>query len=101
MLLPANMVRYRLSEAGLDNLQHRYHVLAMPEEAWSDPGFMGLLLDNGIPYARLSLLKKAGKPEFLLLPKEHQDATALGEGLRLAGAPNVLDYLRQLATIAE
>ncbi|WP_175253759.1 MULTISPECIES: DUF6685 family protein [Pseudomonas] len=101
VLLPANMVRYRLSETGLDNLQHRYHVLAMPEEAWSDPGFMGLLLDNGIPYARLSLLKKAGKPEFLLLPKEHQDATALGEGLRLAGAPNVLDYLRQLASVAE
>jgi len=34
----------------------------MPEAAWSDPGFMGLLLDNGIPYARLSLLKKAGTP---------------------------------------
>lgn len=101
VLLPANVVRYRLSEKGLDNLQHRYHVLAMPEEAWSDPGFMGLLLDNGIPYARLSLLKKAGKPEFLLLPKEHQDATALGEGLRLAGAPNVLEYLRQLAAVAE
>ncbi|MGG2400128.1 DUF6685 family protein [Pseudomonas sp. SH1-B] len=97
VLLPANLTRYRLHEPGLDNLQSRYHVLAMPEEAWSDPSFMGLLLDNGIPYARLSLLKKAGRPEFLLLPKEHQDATALGEGLRLAGAPNVLDYLRQLA----
>ena len=31
----------------------------------------GLLLDNGLPYARLSLLKAAGAPEFLLLPKEH------------------------------
>lgn len=95
--LPANLVRYRLNEAGLDNLQNRYHVLAMPEAAWSDPSFMGLLLDNGIPYARLSLLKKAGTPEFLLLPKEHQEATALGEGLRLAGAPDVPSHLRQLA----
>jgi len=61
------------------------------------PSFMGLLLDNGIPYARLSLLKKAGTPEFLLLPKEHQEATALGEGLRLAGAQDVPSHLRQLA----
>ena len=97
VLLPANLVRYRLNEAGLDNLQKRYHVLAMPEAAWSDPSFMGLLLDNGIPYARLSLLKKAGTPEFLLLPKEHQEATALGEGLRLAGAQDVPSHLRQLA----
>ena len=96
-LLPANLIRYRLSASGLDNLQLRYHVLAMPGEAWSDPGFMGLLLDNGLPYARLSLLKAAGAPEFLLLPKEHPEATALGEGLRLAGAPDVLSYLRQLA----
>jgi hypothetical protein len=97
VFLPANLLRYRLNETGLDNLQSRYHVLAMPEAAWSDPGFMGLLLDNGIPYARLSLLKKAGTPEFLLLPKEHQEATALGEGLRLAGAPDVPGHLRQLA----
>ena len=94
--LPANLVRYRLNEAGLDNLQKHYHVLAMPEAAWSDPSFMGLLLDNGIPYARLSLLKKAGTPEFLLLPKDHQPATALGEGLRLAGAADVPSHLRQL-----
>ena len=96
VLLPANMIRYRLSAVGLDNLQRRYHVLAMPGEAWSDPGFMGLLLDNGLPYARLSLLKTTGAPEFLLLPKENLEATALGEGLRLAGAPDVPAYLRQL-----
>lgn len=96
VLLPANLTRYRLSAGGLDNLQQRYHVLAMPGETWSDPSFMGLLLDNGLPYARLSLLKTAGAPEFLLLPKEHPEATALGEGLRLAGAPDVLAYLRQL-----
>ena len=101
MCIRDSLVRYRLNEAGLDNLQSRYHVLAMPEAAWSDPGFMGLLLDNGIPYARLSLLKKAGTPEFLLLPKGHQDATALGEGLRLAGAPNVPGHLRKLGVPAE
>lgn len=99
--LPANLVRYRLNETGLDDLQSRYHVLAMPEAAWSDPSFMGLLLDNAIPYARLSLLKKAGTPEFLMLPKEHQDATALGEGLRLAGAPDVPEHLRQLTVQAD
>lgn len=96
VLLPANLTRYRLNPVGLDNLQARYHVLGMPGEAWSDPNFMSLLLDSGPPYARLSLLKTAGAPEFLLLPKEHPEATALGEGLRLAGAPDVLTYLRQL-----
>lgn len=100
VLLPANMVHYRLNETGLDDLQNRYHVLAMPEAAWNDPSFMGLLLDSALPYARLSLLKKAGTPEFLLLPKEHQEATALGEGLRLAGAPDVLSHLRRLISQA-
>lgn len=57
---------------------------------------MGLLLDSRLPYARLSLLKTTGSPEFLLLPKEHPEATALGEGLRQAGAPDVLAYMRQL-----
>ncbi|MHC5879841.1 hypothetical protein ACYT69_13030, partial [Streptococcus pyogenes] len=47
--LPANLVRFRLNETGLNDLQNRYHVLAMPEAAWSDPSFMGLLLDNAIP----------------------------------------------------
>lgn len=96
VLLPGNLVSYRLNPVGLDNLQTRYHVLAMPGEAWSDPSFMGLLLDSRLPYARLSLLKTTGSPEFLLLPKEHPEATALGEGLRQAGAPDVLAYMRQL-----
>lgn len=94
--LPANLTRLRLSPTGIAEMERRYHVLAMPAEAWSDATFMGLLLDNGLPYSRLSLLKTAGAPEFLLLPKEHPAATALGEGLRQAGAPDVLAYLRQL-----
>lgn len=94
--LPAELSQYRLSEQGLSNLQQHYHVLAMPNAAWSDPVFMTLLLDNGLPYARLSLLGGPGSPEFLLLPKHSSEATALGEGLRLAGAPDVVAYLQQL-----
>lgn len=94
--LPANLARYSLSAAGVDNLDREYHVLAMPGEAWSDSTFMGLLLDSGLPYARLSLLRGADAPEFLLLPKQHQEANALGEGLRLAGAPDMLGLLRSM-----
>jgi len=95
--LPAELTRYRLSANGLAELHKGYHVLAMPVQAWSDPAFMGLLLDNGTPYARLSLLRNPGAPEFLLLPKHNPEAMALGEGLRLAGAPDVVAYLKTLA----
>ena len=94
--LPAELTSYRLSASGLATLEQRYHVLAMPAAAWSDPTFMGLLLDNGLPYARLALLRNPGAPEFLLLPKHSQEATALGEGLCLAGAPNVVKHLKTL-----
>lgn len=95
--LPAELTTYRLNPAGLTELDTHYHVLAMPVQAWSDPAFMGLLLDGGIPYSRLSLLKNSGAPEFLLLPKDHPEATALGEGLRLAGAADVVRYLASLS----
>uniref|UniRef100_UPI0035678ACC DUF6685 family protein n=1 Tax=Pseudomonas sp. TaxID=306 RepID=UPI0035678ACC len=95
--LPAELSRYRLSSGGLNELQQRYHVLAMPGAAWSDPAFMSLLLDTGLPYARLSLLRNPGAPEFLLLPKHSAEASALGEGLRLAGAPDVVLHLQGLA----
>ncbi|MDX1724298.1 MAG: DUF6685 family protein [Pseudomonas sp.] len=95
--LPAELSRYRLNSSGLTELQQRYHVLAMPGAAWSAPAFMSLLLDTGLPYARLSLLRTPDAPEFLLLPKHSAEATALGEGLRLAGAPDVVLYLQELA----
>ncbi|WP_271411752.1 DUF6685 family protein [Pseudomonas sp. Q1-7] len=95
--LPAEITDYHLDTAGLGQLDDRYHVLAMPVQAWSDPAFMGLLLDGGIPYSRLTFLRNAGAPEFILLPKNHADATALGEGLRLAGAADVVRYLQALA----
>lgn len=91
--LPAEISRYRLSSTGLGELKRLYHVLAMPVQSWSDPTFMGLLLDNGLPYSRLSLLRDNGAAEFLLLPKASAEANALGEGLRLAGAPDVVGYL--------
>jgi hypothetical protein len=94
--LPADLCHYRLSAQGLSELQQQYHALAMPAAAWSDPAFMGLLLDSGLPYARLSLLRSPGDPEILLLPKHSAEATALGEGLRLAGAPDVVGYLQRL-----
>ncbi|WP_339079219.1 DUF6685 family protein [Pseudomonas sp. TMP9] len=94
--LPAELSYYRLSEQGLADLQQHYHVLGMPNAAWSDSAFMALLLDKGLPYARLSLLGGPGAAEFLLLPKHSPEANALGEGLRLAGAPDVVGYLRQL-----
>lgn len=94
--LPAQLTRYRISQYGLDELKQQYHMLAMPVQAWSDPAFMGLLLDNHLPYARLSLLRNPGAPEFLLLPKTSAEANALGEGLRLAGAPDVVSYIEQL-----
>ncbi|VXC36349.1 conserved hypothetical protein [Pseudomonas sp. 8AS] len=94
--LPAQLTRYRLNPSGLAELKQHYHVLAMPVQAWSDPAFMGVLLDNRLPYARLSLLRNPGAPEFLLLPKASAEANALGEGLRLAGAPDVVAYLEQL-----
>lgn len=94
--LPAELTRYRLNPAGIAELQQRYHMLAMPVQAWIDPAFMALLLDNGLPYARLSLLRTPGAPEFLLLPKADSAAMALGEGLRLAGAADGVSYLQTL-----
>ena len=94
--LPAAITQYSISGDGLRAFQQRYHALAMPGEAWSDADFMQLLMEHDVPYARLNLLQKPGSLEFLLLPKSAQQASALGEGLRLAGAPDMLQYLHEL-----
>lgn len=94
--LPAELTRYRISPDGLKALVDNYHMLAMPVQAWSHPGFMGLLVDTGMPYARLSLAHSQSAHEFLMLPRHHADAVALGEGLLLAGAPDVSSYLSRL-----
>ena len=96
MTIQADLSRYQISAPGLNALDQRFHMLAMPSQAWSDPAFMGLLLDGRLPYSRLSLLGTRSAAECLLLPKENAMASAFGEGLRLAGAPDVVDHLRRL-----
>ena len=96
--LPAEVAQYRLNPVVLAELHSHYHMLGMPAEAWSDPGFMGLLLDSGLPYSRLLLQRTPTVLEALLLPRADEQANALGEGLRLAGAPDLVEFLYHLPT---
>lgn len=93
--LPAQLERYDLEPGALDELEQRYHMLRIPAQAWSEPTFMSLLLDTGLPYARLALFTPE-TPECLLLPRGDERADAFGEGLRAAGAADVVKYLKQL-----
>jgi hypothetical protein len=97
--LPAELTTYRISQRGLKSLDINYHILAMPVQAWSHAPFMHLLVETGLPYARLSLKGYETANEFLMLPKHSTDAVALGEGLLLAGAPDVSAFLHMLAGI--
>lgn len=95
--LPAELTTYQISQRGLKTLDSNYHILAMPVQAWSHSGFMSLLVNTGMPYARLSMKGSTHPSEFLMLPKHSAEAVALGEGLVLAGAPDVSAFLHQLA----
>ncbi len=97
--LPCELTDYRLDAGGLHALDSEYHAVTMPAQAWNDREFMGLLLDAKIPYARLTLLRNADNSELLLLDKRQPAANALGEGLKLAGAPDLVRYLRDLPQI--
>lgn len=97
--LPCELTDYRLDTAGLQALDNEYHAVTMPAQAWSDREFMGLLLEAKIPYARLTLLRNANNSELLLLDKRQPAANSLGEGLKLAGAPDLVRYLRGLPHI--
>jgi hypothetical protein len=99
--LPCELTDYRLDATGLQALDNEYHAVTMPAQAWSDREFMGLLLDAKIPYARLTLLRNANNSELLLLDKRHPVADSLGEGLKLAGAPDMVRYLRDLPQITQ
>lgn len=99
LLMPAELVVYRLDRAGLRALDEQYHAIAMPAQAWSDAEFMALLLDTQVPYARLTVLRNASNSELLLLEKHHPTASAIGEGLKRAGAPDMVRYLRNLPQI--
>lgn len=99
--LPAEVARYRLNGAALADLQARFHMVVMPVQSWSDPAFMGLLLNSRLPYSRLSLQRMATAPETLLLPRDNALSNALGEGLRLAGAPDLGEFLHSLPHTAD
>ncbi|SNR88247.1 DUF6685 family protein [Pseudomonas segetis] len=94
--MPILMTSYQLDSEGLQQLNLHYHVLAMPAAAWSDAGFMALLLE--VPYSRLAFNGRSGATEILLLPKQSAQACALGEGLLIAGATDVAAHLQKIAT---
>ncbi|WXL23990.1 DUF6685 family protein [Ectopseudomonas mendocina] len=94
--LPASLQRYELSTQGLQALEQNYYAVAIPKPAWADPQFMELLLDTGLPYARLPLLTSDTSSEILMLPKHSAESSALGQGLIAAGAPDVIAYLSTL-----
>jgi hypothetical protein len=85
---------YSLSNAGLRNLSARYYVLAFAPESWSNPDLLSVLVESGLPYARLSAMSRTDSTEYLLLPKAHPEAAALGEGLLLSGAADLAAHLR-------
>jgi hypothetical protein len=97
--LPCELIDYRLDAGGLHALDNEYHAVTMPAQAWDDREFMSLLLDAKIPYARLTLLRNANNSELLLLDKRQPAANALGEGLKFAGAPDMVRYLHDLPQI--
>lgn len=97
--LPCELTDYRLDASGLQALDNEYHAITLPAQAWSDRTFMSLLLDAKAPYARLTLLRSASNSELLLLERSDFSANALGEGLKLAGAPDMVRYLRDLPQI--
>ncbi|HHX33644.1 MAG TPA: hypothetical protein GX719_00015 [Gammaproteobacteria bacterium] len=89
--------RYSLNIDTLRTVQNKYHMLIMPEQAWSDREFMAILLESGCPYARLALSKAPQPVEVLLLPKHKPLSDNLGRGLKLAGAYDASEILLQLA----
>ncbi len=99
VMLSANLTDYRLDRSGVQALDAEYHALTLPAQAWSDRGFMALLLDSQVPYARLTLRRDSNNAELLLLEKRNPTANAIGEGLKLAGAPDLVRYLRELPRI--
>ncbi|GGM02608.1 DUF6685 family protein [Pseudomonas asuensis] len=95
-LLPAELTTYQLDPAAIEALGEAFHVLAVPSESWNERGFVKLLIDNAIPYARLTLPGHPEQLEWLLLPRQAPLSDALGQGLKLAGAPDLLVRLRQI-----
>jgi len=93
--LPAKVTRYHFDQNGFDHLRRQWHALFMPNEAWTIPGLMHLLLETDMPYARLAKIHPDYQ-EVLLLPRNRQRSNALGLGLRKAGAFDAADWLASL-----
>ena len=89
--------RYSLNSDALKVLNRNYHMLIMPEQAWNDRQFMAILVDAGIPYARLTLTKSPMQNEVLLLSKRKKSSDILGKGLKLAGGYDAAEALLRLA----
>src|SRR5690554_1939124 len=89
--------RYSLNSDALKVLNKNYHMLIMPEQAWSDRQFMAILVDAGIPYARLTMTKPPLQNEVLLLSKRKKTSDNIGKGLKLAGAHDATEALLRLA----
>ncbi len=89
--------RYSLNSDALKVLSRNYHMLIMPEQAWNDRQFMAILVDAGIPYARLTLTKPPVQNEVLLLSKRKKSSDNLGKGLKLAGGYDAAEALLRLA----
>jgi hypothetical protein len=100
LMYPANITSYSVNEQALDELAKDYQVLNMPDEAWSNDAFMSLLLDTELAYSRLPMRINHKKvAEWILLPNNNPKSYALGFGLRLAGAYDVISYLRSIDSI--
>ncbi|TWI53860.1 hypothetical protein IQ22_02471 [Pseudomonas duriflava] len=95
-LLPAELTSYYVDQKAVETLGAAFHVLAVHSSSWNERSFVKLLIDNAIPYARLTLPSEAEPLEWLLLPRQSPLSDALGQGLLMAGAPDVLERLRQL-----
>jgi len=95
--LPAQVTRYQLDKSGFNHLRGQYHALFMPNEAWTTPGLMHLLLETEMPYARLAKVHP-NYQEVLLLPRNRQRSNALGLGLRKAGAFDAAQWLASAHT---
>lgn len=88
--------RYALNTGALKLLNKHYHVLIMPEQAWSNGPFMAFLVGSSIPYARLTLTKSPVQSEVLLLPRHKKLSDSLGKGLKLAGAHDATEFMLKL-----
>lgn len=91
--LPVRLHRIRTNAASIRELKKHYHTLCMPTAAWTDPVFMNYLVAHKVPYARLPLSLGRLSIQTILLPRSHPRADTFGNGLLLAGARELSDFL--------